>query len=146
MLGFNLQKITKTILFAICVATPVAAIAALSGSLSKEAIEERLTPDGKLNIKMLDESAAKITAHKTEANGPSNIYEKNCKLCHASGLAGAPKFRNKKDWQARIAEGIEVMTKKAVQGFKAMPPKGNCLNCSQEDIQKTIEYMIETIK
>lgn len=146
MLGSNLKRLGKSIVFIISVTTPLVAIAALSGSLSKEAIEERLAPEESLNIKTLDTNAIQKPTHKADANNPGSIYDKNCKLCHASGLAGAPKFRNKKDWQARISQGLDVMTKKAVQGFKAMPPKGNCLNCSNEDIQKTIEYMIETIK
>lgn len=145
VLGLGAKKLCKILLF-ISVATPLAALAALSGSLSQDAINERLKPEGQVNILMEEgnESANASSAH-TDSKSAKSIYDKNCKLCHASGLAGAPKFRVKKDWTARIAQGLDTMTTKAVQGFKAMPPKGNCLDCNDADIRKTIEYMIETI-
>ena len=133
----------KRLLFVIFIAaiTPFSVNAKLSGSLTEDAIKERLAPTGKVHVS--GEVAKAVLQTETKALGPKKIYEDNCKMCHAPGLAGAPKFRNKKDWNDRISQGIDTMTKKAVQGFKAMPPKGNCLSCSDDDIKQTIEFMIK---
>jgi cytochrome c5 len=35
-----------------------------------------------------------------------------------------------------------VMVKRAIEGYKAMPPRGTCTTCSDDDIKKTVEYMV----
>ena len=37
------------------------------------------------------------------------VYEKSCALCHAAGIAGAPKFGNAADWAPRRARGAEAL-------------------------------------
>ena len=37
------------------------------------------------------------------------VYEKNCAACHATGVAGAPKFGDKAAWKKHIAAGLEHM-------------------------------------
>ena len=116
--------------------------AELSGSLVPEAIQKRLRPVGLVKI-----SGAKPKADlPKKASGPSQIYKDNCALCHKTGLAGAPKLGSKADWAPRTAQGEEAMLKNAWEGYKAMPPKGNCIDCSKEDIKKTIDYMLKKSK
>lgn len=120
--------------------------ARLTGSLSVEAITERLQPMGKVNIAGAP-AAGTQSAAKAGGNGsPQDIYEHNCKMCHQTGLAGAPKFGNKADWAPRISQGFDTLFKAAWDGVRAMPPKGNCLNCSEAEIKATIEYMIDASK
>ena len=59
-----------------------------------------------------------------------------------AGLAGAPKFKDKADWAPRIADGMDLLVKRAIEGYKAMPPKGSCSTCSDEEIKKAVEYMV----
>jgi cytochrome c5 len=40
---------------------------------------------------------------------------------------------------------METVLKHAVEGFNAMPPKGTCSDCSEEEIQAAINYMTEEI-
>ena len=122
-------------------------MAHLSGSLSVEAITERLKPVAKVNV----EGAAAAAARQQQAaivgvGSPKDIFENNCKMCHQTGVAGAPKFGDKADWAPRIAQGLDVLVKAAWSGIRAMPPKGNCLKCSEDDIKKTVEYMIDASK
>jgi len=120
--------------------------AKLTGSLSVEAITERLKPVGVVSI----DGASTATMPQATAiigvGGPKDIYEHNCKMCHQTGLAGAPKFGNKADWQPRIDQGIDVLLKAAWSGIRAMPPKGNCIQCKEDDIKKTVEFMIDATK
>ncbi|MEJ2645165.1 MAG: c-type cytochrome [Gammaproteobacteria bacterium] len=69
-------------------------------------------------------------------------FESTCIACHGSGVAGAPKFGNKSDWAPRIAQGPETMLKRALSGYKGMPPKGTCGSCSEQEIKDAIAYMV----
>lgn len=68
-------------------------------------------------------------------------YEKSCKLCHDTGLMGAPKTGDAAAWAPRLEKGNDVLLKHAIEGFNAMPPKGTCMDCTDEDLQKLIEKM-----
>jgi len=74
-----------------------------------------------------------------------NIYEQHCVICHEDGVAGAPKFRSDHDWQSRIKEkNLEALTRSAIKGLNAMPPKGTCQECRDQDIEAAIAYMVPT--
>lgn len=68
-------------------------------------------------------------------------YEKSCKLCHDTGLMGAPKTGDAAAWAPRLEKGNDVLLKHAIEGFNAMPPKGTCMDCTDEDFEKLIEKM-----
>jgi len=73
----------------------------------------------------------------------AEIYQKHCHICHASGLAGAPKFRSQEDWKPRCeAKHLKGLVKSAMHGINAMPAKGTCDSCRSDDIQAAIEYMV----
>ncbi|RMG28121.1 MAG: cytochrome c5 family protein [Gammaproteobacteria bacterium] len=74
------------------------------------------------------------------------IFKTKCFVCHGTGAAGAPKVGDKKAWAPRIAKGIDTLLKHAKNGYNAMPPKGTCMECSDEDLKSTIEYMISKSK
>ncbi len=110
----------------------------------EESLSNRIQPIGKVN---LAQSTTITTAKAVEKETRSGdiIYNKHCKMCHASGAAGAPKFGVVADWQPRIGKGVAGLVKTATSGKGAMPPKGMCMDCSAEEIQATIEYMIKDI-
>ncbi len=68
-------------------------------------------------------------------------YDKSCKMCHDTGLMGAPKTGDAAAWAPRLEKGNDVLLKHAIEGFNAMPPKGTCMDCTDEDLQKLIEKM-----
>ena len=70
------------------------------------------------------------------------IYQQTCHVCHAAGVAGAPKFGDKEAWAPRAAKGIDALLASATKGLNAMPPKGTCATCSDEDLKAAIEYMV----
>lgn len=45
------------------------------------------------------------------------VYEASCSICHAAGVAGAPKFADKSAWRPRIAQGDDTLHKHALKGF-----------------------------
>ncbi|MCG6900617.1 MAG: cytochrome c5 family protein [Gammaproteobacteria bacterium] len=70
------------------------------------------------------------------------IYQASCQACHATGAAGAPKLGDKEAWAPRIATGMDALLSSAINGKNAMPPKGACMSCSDEDLKAAIEYMV----
>lgn len=124
--------------------------AELSGSLDEKQIAERLKPVGQVNIETTPQSSL---MGQTAAPTPllsvdigQKRYEETCKMCHATGLANAPKFGSKEDWGPRIAQGLDLLVQHAIHGYKAMPQKGGCLDCSDDEIKKAVEYMISNAK
>ncbi len=121
------------------------AFSELSGSLEESQILLRLQPEAELNI---DKGGQMVQARtvglepQTIADIGQHRYEETCHVCHADGLAGAPKWKDKADWAPRIADGMDLLVKRAIQGYKAMPPKGSCMSCSDEEIKKAVEYMV----
>lgn len=74
------------------------------------------------------------------------VYTASCAACHASGAAGAPKLGDKTAWSARLAQGRETLHKHAIQGFKAMPPKGACVACSDDEIKAAADFILSKAK
>ncbi len=118
--------------------------ATLSGSLSEKQIILRLQPEAEVTV---EAGSSMPTAKPTVAfEAGQQRYEEVCHICHGTGIGGAPKFGDKDDWAPRIAEGIDVLLKHALEGYKAMPVKGTCMNCTDDEIKKSIEYMISKSK
>jgi len=119
-------------------------LADLSGSLSQQAIAKRLQPEGSAIVS----AGGQIVPPKAAvvADIGQQRYEETCHVCHGPGLAGSPKFGDKAEWAPRISEGLETLVQHAIHGYKAMPPKGTCISCSDEEIHKAVEYMVSHSK
>lgn len=75
-----------------------------------------------------------------------DTYEKVCKMCHGTGVAGAPKFGDKAAWAPRIAQGTPVLEEHAIKGFKGkgvMPPKGGRATLSDDEVKAAVAFMVE---
>ena len=106
----------------------------------RERMERRIKPVGEVSTLEQAPKAQAVTSTKI-ATG-EKIYQTKCTICHASGVAGAPKFRDKTDWAPRADAGMDDMLKKAIAGLNAMPPKGTCMECSNEQLKAAIKYML----
>jgi cytochrome c5 len=82
-------------------------------------------------------------AEEAAAADGKQIYDTNCQACHNAGVAGAPKLGDKEAWAARIAKGNDAMLSSVVNGLNAMPPKGACMSCSDDDLSAAVAYMVE---
>ena len=80
---------------------------------------------------------------KTAAADGQKIYKTYCQACHANGVAGSPKFGDKEAWAPRIAKGNDILFLSLKNGLKAMPPKGGCMTCNDDDLRAAMEYMVE---
>ena len=76
-----------------------------------------------------------------------DVYIKTCGLCHATGLAGAPKFGNAADWGPRLTSGVARLYVSALQGTpRGMPGKGGNLTYSDAEVKAAVDYMVAAVK
>lgn len=103
-------------------------------------IRERLTADGSVCRAGQDCGTAAAAA----ATGPMSgqqVYEKFCFACHAAGVSGAPILGNSEQWAPRVAKGMDALMQSTLNGLNAMPAKGTCATCSDDELKASVEYM-----
>jgi len=88
-------------------------------------------------------AAAAPVVGKTDGKA---TYDKTCAVCHATGLAGAPKFGDKAAWAPRIATGLDTLHNSALHGKNAMPPKGGNLALTDTDVTAAVDYIVAAAK
>ncbi|MGD8112385.1 c-type cytochrome [Vibrio sp. TRT 21S02] len=118
--------------------------ASFAASVSQEeydAIAERIKPVGDVYLA----GSEPVVAEPTGPRDGASVYGTFCVACHASGVSGAPKTGDATDWAPRIAKGKDVLADHAINGFNAMPAKGSCMDCSDDEIIAAIEHMIKDL-
>ncbi|SEG81347.1 c-type cytochrome [Marinobacterium lutimaris] len=74
------------------------------------------------------------------------LYNTKCSVCHAAGVAGAPKFGDAAAWAPRAEKGMDALLATAKSGLNAMPPMGTCVDCSDSEMTAAIQYMLDAAK
>ena len=86
------------------------------------------------------------TASASSGNEGKAVYDETCHVCHATGLAGSPKFGDKAAWAPRIATGKGALYNAALHGLNAMPPKGGNPSLSDAQVEAAVDYMVAAAK
>lgn len=81
---------------------------------------------------------------KYPANG-KDIYTENCAICHDEGKNGAPKIGDKAGWAPLIAQNMDVLIEKAIDGEYHSKNAG-CKLCTTGEIIEAIKYMVSQSK
>lgn len=88
-----------------------------------------------------------LAAPATAADAGKDLYAKTCSVCHAAGIAGAPRYGNAADWQPRIAAGTARLYASALKGTpKGMPAKGGNVAAPDGDVKAAVDYMLASVK
>ena len=87
-------------------------------------------------------AAVSETTAASSARPGEEIFNSTCTVCHTTGVAEAPKIADNEAWAPRIATGIDAMLATVINGKGAMPPRGTCGNCSDDELKGAIEYMV----
>lgn len=108
-------------------------------------IRERIAPVGSVCLAG-EECASAVGAAVSVSSGPRTgeaIYGQYCVACHAVGLLGAPIKDDSAAWLAaeKKAGGFNKLLTNAINGIRSMPAKGTCMDCSDEEISISIQYM-----
>ena len=70
------------------------------------------------------------------------IYQQVCSVCHAAGVAGAPKVGDNKKWAPLIAEGQVTLTAHGFVGVRGMPAKGGQPDLALKDFAGALVHMV----
>lgn len=74
------------------------------------------------------------------------VYDKTCAMCHAAGVANAPKLGDKEAWAPRAATGKPALLASVVKGKGAMPPRAGAADLKDDDLQAAVDYMLSAAK
>tara|TARA_R110001592_G_scaffold321037_1_gene599389 strand:+ start:131634 stop:132074 length:441 start_codon:yes stop_codon:yes gene_type:complete len=105
-------------------------------------ISERLAPPGEVVLEK-DVGSAPAASASTGPRSGKDIYTKSCTACHSTGAGGAPKVGAAADWAARVDQGVDTLYAHAINGIRGMPAKGLCMDCSEDELKATVDYMLE---
>ena len=126
-------------------ATVLALWAVNAQAATNDDIAKRLEPVGKVCVQGEECKGMDVVASTGggAAQSPDDIIAKHCNACHGTGLLGAPKIGDTAAWKERADHqgGLDGILAKAITGINAMPPKGTCMTCSDEELKGAIEKM-----
>ncbi len=129
----------------------------LAALLSACGKQEGAAPEAPAPAPAAPEAAAPAPAAEaedTQVAGGSDlgkkVYGNTCAMCHAAGVAGAPKPGDKADWGPRIAQGMDTLHKHALEGFTGakgmMPARGGSTTLSDDDVKAAVDFMVAQSK
>ena len=84
---------------------------------------------------------ALVAAPALAADGKA-VYDGTCSVCHAAGVANAPKLGDKAAWAPRIKTGAEALYASVLKGKGAMPPKGGNAALADADVKAAVDYIV----
>jgi len=85
-------------------------------------------------------------AGNAHAADGATVYNQNCAMCHAPGLANSPKFGDKEAWGPRIATGRDALINSALKGKGVMPPKAGNPKLTDEEVIAALDHMVAAAK
>jgi cytochrome c5 len=120
-------------------------------------VEARIRPSAQEAIAGKDNSALAIKTEGPAAAGsaetvaiPKNgteLFDQTCGVCHAQGIAGAPRAGDKAAWGPRIAKGKATLYEHALKGYQGtagvMPPKGGRTDVPDDLVKQAVDHMVQ---
>lgn len=106
----------------------------------RDSVVERIKPIGEINV--AGGPTIEPVVVKEDRSGEV-VFKAVCTACHSTGAAGAPIVGKNEQWTARLAKGIEGLFDSAKKGINAMPPKGTCADCSDNELKAAVQYMVD---
>lgn len=131
----------------------VSALALFTFSASAGTVEDeiaaRIAKVGEVCIEGHDcaaSSGGSASASAGAGGGVDATYNTSCATCHATGAAGAPMLGDVAAWAPRLDKGVDTLVSSVVNGLGAMPAKGMCFNCSDDDFKALVDYMVDSVQ
>ena len=122
-----------------------------SPAMSAEEVAKRIKPVADASVASAagtTPAAGSVQSTALAAGKPDGkkVYEATCMICHAAGVANAPKFGDKKAWAPHLARGVDELQQTVLKGKGAMPPKGGNLTLSDSEVRAGLDYMLGAVK
>ena len=120
-------------------------------ALTDAGIVDRIKKVGEVCVEGQDcAQASAPVAEVAAASGGGGVesnYAKSCATCHNAGVAGAPKLGDIAAWEPRLAKGTDVLYGSVINGLPpAMPAKGMCFSCSDDELRALVDYMVSSVQ
>lgn len=128
-----------------CVGAPAGrAIAAAPEPAARESapVEEPVSEEPVSEETAVEPVAAVETAAAESDFDVAGKYQMSCFACHASGAAGAPLLGDAEAWNSRLEKGMDALMANVINGINAMPARGLCMDCTDDNLQALVDYMI----
>jgi cytochrome c5 len=58
---------------------------------------------------------------------------------------GAPTFGDTAQWAERVDQGMDVLMDHTINGIRTMPAKGTCMNCSDDELNAAVTYILDNL-
>ncbi len=91
-------------------------------------------------------SLAALSCSAAQAADGKLVYAQACAMCHAQGVAGAPRLADKGAWQTRVASGRAALLASVLKGKGAMPAKGGNASLSEADVKAALDFILAEVK
>ncbi len=106
-------------------------------------LEHRIAPVGSVCVEGEECKAEEVVVDEgpKEPRSGSEIATDYCVSCHQTGIMNAPKIGS--SFKALESKGMDALLKVAKKGKNAMPRKGGCGDCSDEELSAAIQHMID---
>ena len=123
-------------------------MSALAGAATlDDEISERLKPAG--SVCVIGDACAGgsvVASGLSGARDAETIYQTFCVACHATGISESPILGNAEQWQARVAKGADALYTSSINGLNVMPPRGTCVDCSDDEMRAVVDYMLNALQ
>ncbi|MBL0142089.1 MAG: cytochrome c5 family protein [Betaproteobacteria bacterium] len=121
-------------------------------AMAPEALARRIAPVARLQVEGASPIAPAPQGPKVAAvvaapakGGKADgkkVYDTTCMVCHATGVAGAPKIGDKAAWAPRVKTGNDALYASALKGKAAMPPRGGNASLGDDEVKAAVDYMV----
>lgn len=113
------------------------------GSAAGKALAATLAAPVRAAAAVVEEVVAAVSEAVPEAAAfdVESTYQMSCFACHGTGAAGAPLLGDADAWSERMAKGMDAVMVNVVNGVNAMPAKGLCMTCSNDNLIALVNYM-----
>ena len=88
------------------------------------------------------EVAAEAVAAVESDFDAAGTYQMSCFACHGTGAAGAPQPGDAAAWEERMSKGMDAVMANVINGVGAMPARGICMTCSDDNLRAVVDYML----
>jgi cytochrome c5 len=82
---------------------------------------------------------------KNDPNAGKKIYKEYCSACHANNPIiplHAPRIGHPEDWVKFKNMNEDNLFKLAAIGYNAMPARGGCFECTDQQLKLAIKYLL----
>ena len=86
---------------------------------------------------------------KNDPHAGQKIFAEYCSVCHSPNPeipVHAPRIGYKQDWLKFKKMSVDDLFKLATIGYGAMPARGGCFECTDQQLKQAMQYILDNTK